>query len=154
MLTACQIGYVVKYTLFFKFLHTNLLEFINDDIIICLLFSWHKRQLGLAPDVLTNNVAEISNAIFKSYLKVVGVPYDDLNKKNLSEVIIASVTYLESEWQSLDRAVYGQGEFEIKPSFRHLMKKKVEEMPGYHIPTSNDIIARVNKLRSGVLCHN
>jgi len=107
------------------------------------------KRYGLAEETLTNNVAESSNAIFKAYLNEAGIPNKSLEKKTTYEVLAATRCYLESEWQSLDRAYYNQGEFQVKERFRKYLLKKSDKLPGYDIPTANDQISEQIKLRKG-----
>jgi len=82
-------------------------------------------------------------------LNEAGIPNKSLEKKTTYEVLAATRCYLESEWQSLDRAYYNQGEFQVKERFRKYLLKKSDKLPGYDIPTANDQISEQIKLRKG-----
>jgi len=100
---------------------------------------------------LTNNVAESTNAIFKEYLGRTGDHNENLNLKELHEVVLTVKSYLESEWRALERSLYQQGEFEVKPEFQKFMLKKRETMPAYNFQTPNDILLQIVQDRKGTL---
>lgn len=122
--------------------------------VLCFPFRWLLERYNLQDIPLTNNPAETSNAIFKGYLKITGKPNNNVNEKKTYEVLLACKHYLESEWQASDLAIYSQGEFEVKKEFKKYLLKKMEDMPHYHIRTSEDIIEEVNAVRAGKLSLN
>jgi len=122
----------------------------EDLNIFSLFFRWHLRQIGLEDKPLTNNVAETMNAIFKEYLATTGDFKENLNLKELHEVVLTCKSFLESEWQALDRSLYRLGEFEVKPEFQKFMWKKREAMPAYKFQTPNDILKQIIQSKTGI----
>ncbi len=98
---------------------------------------------------LTNNVAEISNSLFKKCLHQSGPPCQGLNGKKPYEVLLASKLYLESEWQANNLSKYKQGDFEIKADFKQFLELNPEDMPFYHVELPKDTIKEINKTRAG-----
>jgi len=107
------------------------------------------KEGGLDDHLRTNNIAEASNAVFKMYLQNTGVPNKDLSTKKTYEVLAATRSYLESEWQGLDRASYMNGEYVIKNQYEKTLLKRQDQMPSYFIPTANDNIQKINDMRTG-----
>jgi len=105
---------------------------------------WHLIHYGLSDEPLTNNVAEATNAVFKGYLRSAGIPNQILNKKQLHEVILASKSFLECEWQALERSLYKQGDFEVKQKFQKFLLKNSRDMPPFNLALPNDVIRQIN----------
>lgn len=107
------------------------------------------KSNGLEEIPLSNNPAETSNFVFKTYLRATGIRSDELSKKKTSQVLFAAKSYLEMEWYNSAISIYSQGEYEVKSEYKRYMEKNIDDKPQLIYQTYHEVVKEVNDSRKG-----